>query len=82
MREIISIESRIAMSLQRLGTGNILCNVGEAHGLAKNMTLEIVRNFYRLARVHLQRTFVQFLNLVRLGFQLKNLRFFMEFLTL
>jgi hypothetical protein len=62
MRETISVESRIAMSLQRLGTGNTLCTVGEVYAVAESTILEIVRNFCRLVRVHLQGTFVQFPN--------------------
>ena len=42
IREIISIESKVVMSLQRLGSGNILCNVGEAYGVAKGTILETV----------------------------------------
>lgn len=60
MRETISVENRIAMSLQKLGTGNTLCTVGEVYGMAENTILKIVRNFCRLVRVHLQGTFVQF----------------------
>ena len=32
MKEEISIQSGVAMSLQRLGTGNTLCSVGELYG--------------------------------------------------
>ena len=60
MRETISVESRIAMSLQRLGTGNTLCTVGEVYGVAESTISEIVRIFCKLVRVHLQGTFVQF----------------------
>ena len=42
MRETISVESRIAMSLQRLGTGNTLCTVGEVYGVAESTISEIV----------------------------------------
>ena len=35
MRETISVESRIAMLLQRLRTGNTLCIVGEVYWVAK-----------------------------------------------
>ena len=37
MRETISIESRIAMSLQRLGPGNTLCTIGKVYGVAKSI---------------------------------------------
>ena len=56
----ILVESRVAMSLQRLGTGNTLCTVGEVYGVAKSTISEIVQFFCNLVRVHLQGTFVQF----------------------
>ena len=59
MRETISVENKIAMSLQRLGTGNTLCTVGEVYGVAESTISEIVRNFYKLIIFHLQGTFVQ-----------------------
>ena len=40
MRETILVESRIAMSLQRLRTGNILCTVGKVYGVAKKYNLK------------------------------------------
>ena len=67
MRETISVESRIAMSLQRLGTGNTLYTVGEVYGMAENIILEVIRIFCKLVRVHLQGIFVQFPSLVRFG---------------
>ena len=39
MRKTISVESRVAMSLQRLGTGNTLCIVGEVYGVAVSTIL-------------------------------------------
>ena len=51
MRETILVESIIAMSLQRLGTGNTLCNVGEVYGVAESIISEIVRIFCKLVRV-------------------------------
>jgi hypothetical protein len=60
MKKTISVESRIAMSLQRLGIGNTLCTVGEVYGVAESTISEIIRNFYRLVGIHLQGTFVQF----------------------
>jgi hypothetical protein len=60
MRETISVESRIAMSLQRLGTGNILCTIGEIYGVAESTISEIVRIFCKFVRAHLQGTIVQF----------------------
>ena len=60
MRETISVESRVAMSLQRLGTENILCIVGKVYGVVESTTLELVQKFCKLVRVHLQGIFVQF----------------------
>ena len=37
MRETFSIEGTIAMSLQRIGTRNILCTIGEVYGVAKSI---------------------------------------------
>ena len=65
MRKTISIENIIAMSLQRLGTRSTLCVVGEVYGVAESTISEIVRIFYKLVRVHLQGTFVQFSNPAR-----------------
>jgi hypothetical protein len=35
MREIIFVESKVAMSLQRLGIGNMLCSVGKICGVVE-----------------------------------------------
>ena len=56
------------MLLQRLRSGNTLCNVGEVYGLVESIILSIVRNFYKLVRVHLQKIFVQVPSLVRFRF--------------
>ena len=45
MREEISIENRVAMSLQRLGFLNLLFAVGEIYGAAKSTISKIVRIF-------------------------------------
>ena len=60
MRKAISIESRVAMSFESLGTRNMLCNVGVLYGVAKSTSSKIMRFFCRLVRVHLQCTLVQF----------------------
>ena len=62
MRETIWIESRIAMSLQRLGTVNTLCIVGKVYMVVESTISKIVRSFCKLVWVHLQGTFVQFPN--------------------
>jgi hypothetical protein len=36
MRKIIFVESKVAMSLQRLGIGNMLCSVGEIYGVVES----------------------------------------------
>jgi hypothetical protein len=41
-------ESRVVMSLQRLGTRNILWNVGEIYGVVESSILIIVREFCKL----------------------------------
>jgi hypothetical protein len=43
MREIISVESRVAMSLQRLGTGNTLYTIRDVYEVVGSTILEIVR---------------------------------------
>ena len=53
MRDAISIESKVVMSLQRMGTRNTLCEVREVYGMAQIAIYEIVRNFCRLVKVHL-----------------------------
>ena len=68
MRETISVESRIVMSLQRLGTGNTLCIVKEVYGVVESTISKIVRNFCRLVGVHLQWTFINFQVQLGLGF--------------
>ena len=57
MREIISVESRIAMLLQRLGTGNTLYIVCEVYGVAESTISEIVRIFCKLCKSTFTRDF-------------------------
>ena len=52
-RDAISIESKVVMSLQKMGTRNTLCEVGEVYGMAQSAIHEIVRNFRGLVKVHL-----------------------------
>jgi hypothetical protein len=42
MRETISVESIIAMSLQSFRTGNTLCTVGEVYRVAKDTISKII----------------------------------------
>ena len=53
MRDAISIESKVVMSLQRLGTRNTLYIVGDVYGMTKSTITETVRNFCRSVRVYL-----------------------------
>ena len=53
MKDAISIESKVVMSLQRMGTKNNLCTIGEVCGMAQSAMYEIVRNFRRLVKVRL-----------------------------
>lgn len=48
------------MSLQRLGTKNSSTTIGEVYGVVESIISKIVREFYRMVRVHLQQTLVQF----------------------
>lgn len=43
MKGIISVESRVAMSLQRAGTGNNSSTVGEVYEAVESTILEIVQ---------------------------------------
>ena len=45
MREKILVESRIPMSLQRVGTRNTLCTLGEVYGVAESTISKIIRIF-------------------------------------
>ena len=53
MRETFSIESGVAISLQRLGIRNIFCILGAVFGVVDNINFGIVRKNCRLVRVHL-----------------------------
>ncbi len=58
-RRPISVEERVAMSLARLGTGDGLRMVGEVYGVAEYTISRIVREFYKMVRLHLQKIFIQ-----------------------
>lgn len=60
MRAAISVETRIAVSLCRLGTGNGLLLVGEVFGIANSTASCIVREFCKVVRKHLLKVLVQF----------------------
>ena len=57
------IESRVVMSLQRLGIGNSFCTMREVYGMDESIISKIVRNFCRLVKVYLQCIFMQFTSL-------------------
>ena len=54
MRETISIESRVAVSLQRLETGNTMCIVREVYEVGENIISMIIILLGRLVRIYLQ----------------------------
>jgi hypothetical protein len=59
MRNAISVETRIVISLSRLGTGNGQLLIDDIYGVAESMVSIIVREFCKAVRQHLQRIFVQ-----------------------
>ena len=60
MKETISVESKVAISLQSLGTPNTLCYVEEVYGVVESTIPKLLTKFYRLVRVHLQQYFIQY----------------------
>ena len=58
-RNSISVETRIAISLTRLGSGNGQLLIGDLYGVAECTVSKIVREFCKAVRHHLQRIFVQ-----------------------
>ena len=59
MRNAIYVETRIAISLSRLGTDNGQLLIGNLYGVVESMVLIIIRKFYKAVRQHLQRILVQ-----------------------
>ena len=59
MRNAISVETRIAISLSRLGTGNGQLLIGDLYGVAESTVSIIVKEFCKAVRQHLQRILVQ-----------------------
>jgi hypothetical protein len=59
MRNAISVETRIAISLSRLGTGNGQLLIGDLYGVVESTVSIIVREFCKAVRQHLQRILVQ-----------------------
>ena len=53
-------ETRVAMSLQRFGTQNMMYIVRKVYGMAKGIILEVMRDFCILVRIHFQSFFMQF----------------------
>jgi len=62
LRKPISVKERVAMSLARLGTEEGLCMVGEVYGIVECMILEIIGEFCKMVRLHLQKIFIQILH--------------------
>ena len=58
MRNTISLETRIAISLSRLGTGNEQLLIGDVYGVAESTVSVIVREFCKAVRQHLQQILV------------------------
>ena len=54
MKECIVVGKRSAILLQRLGTIDSSCNVGERHGMVENTYLTIVVEFCRLMGEHFE----------------------------
>ena len=54
LRETISLETRVALSLVRLATGNTLQMCGELYGVHKSTASIIVREFCDAVRKHLK----------------------------
>ena len=59
MRETISVENMVAISLQRLGIGNTLCTVGEVFGVAEKYDFIDSSIFCWIGKFYLQGTFMQ-----------------------
>ena len=59
MRNAIFVETRIVISLSRLGPGNGQLLIDDLYGVAESTVSIIVREFYKAVRQHLQRILVQ-----------------------
>jgi hypothetical protein len=59
MRNAISVETRIAISLSRLGTGNGQLLINDLYGIAESTVSIIMREFCKAVRQHLQQILVQ-----------------------
>lgn len=65
LRNHISLETRIAMSLQRLDIANRQCGLGEVYGVVKCTISMIERQFYKMVKLHLYGIFIQIPNEAR-----------------
>jgi hypothetical protein len=54
LRESISLETRVAISLSRLSTGNTLQMCGEVYGISRSSASIIVREFCVAIKKHLK----------------------------
>jgi hypothetical protein len=71
-RRPIFVEERIVMSLARFGTRDGLCMFGEVYGVVECTILGIVKEFYTMVRIHLQKIFIQTPNKNRLRILAKD----------
>jgi hypothetical protein len=62
MRDPISVYNKVVMSLMRLGSGNGVQLMSGLFGVVKGTISMIVREFYHMVRLHLQKLFLQFPN--------------------
>ncbi len=60
MRDPILVESRVVMSLMRLGSGNGVQLMSYFFGVAEGIISMIVREFCHMVRLHFRKLFVQF----------------------
>jgi hypothetical protein len=60
MRVVISVETRIAVSLCKLGTRNGLLLIGKVYGIAECMVSYIIREFLKAVKKHLLKVLVGF----------------------
>lgn len=62
------VQERVTISLHMLGSSNGLQGIGNLYGVHKNTLSELLRNFFRVVRKHLQPIFMQTQMNRRLGF--------------
>lgn len=58
-RDIVLVQEKVVMPLYRLDIGGGLQGIGDLYGIYKSTLSEIIREFCRIIRKHLQPIFVQ-----------------------